>query len=233
MVWGALIGAAAGGGLGALGAIMNNRDATRARRRQRDIINAQQNDPMYRQAKQFLMDSFSNAGTSPLAVDFRKSIDAGQAARGMFAGNAADISAAMNQSGFAQQLRMGMLGQIQSMNQYDTMMRVAAATGAQLPGLGPANLQSSGAAALSGGIAGASAGFGVGSSFSSLMGAQQAPSASAGNDYAAMSSAYGSMAQPAMSAAEEQELRGITGLRASEMYGRLRYKQRNPFDEAY
>jgi hypothetical protein len=177
-----------GGALGALGGVFAARASKRFRRRQRGAIQSAREfadatvariteDPLFQGARDFLSSTFNEAGQSPLAIDFAKSIRAAQSVRGTFAGNIGAAQEAIGTSGFAQRLRTQLLPQAmsfaeaperlrQSILGFEAPLRVASATGAQLPGLGPqGSLGSQFGQAFTGGISGALGGFQIGSAF--------------------------------------------------------------------
>jgi len=187
---GALTGAALGLTLGAVGGFLQERQQRRFRRRQRRAIQAArdfaqetvrgiQESDLFSGATEFITSTFQDAGDSPLAQDFAKSIQAAQSARGTFTGNLAAAQEAVGRSAAAQRLRAQLLPAAQqfaeaperlrqSVLSTEAPLRVAAATGAPIAGLGgPPQLSSPLGSAISGGLSGAIGGFQLGSQFDS------------------------------------------------------------------
>lgn len=185
---GGVTGIIVGGALGALGGVFAARASKKFRRRQRKAIQSARDfadatvdritsDPLFQGARDFLESTFNDAAGSPLAQDFAKSIRAAQSVRGTFSGNIGAAQEAIGTSGFAQQLRSQLLPQAMNFAEaperlrqqilgFEAPLRVASATGAQLPGLGPqGSLGSSFGSAFTGGISGALGGFQIGSQF--------------------------------------------------------------------
>lgn len=177
-----------GGALGAIGGAFAARSSKKFRRRQRKAIQSARdfadetvssivNDELFTSAREFLRGTFAEDGDSPLAQDFGKSIRAAQSVRGTFSGNIGAAQEAIGTSGFQQRLRSQLLPQAlafaeaperlrQQILGFEAPLRVAAATGARLPGLGPTgSLGSSVGSAFTGGISGALGGFQIGSEF--------------------------------------------------------------------
>jgi hypothetical protein len=185
-----LIGAGIGGAAGLVGGIINsvntNAQLTRFRRRQRaaiqearDFTDSRVDDligegTLFEQGKQFLSDTFANTADSPLAQDFVKQMRAGMAQRGTLFGGAAMNTEAGGLAAYSQQLRMQLLPQLlqfsteperlrQSVLGFEAPLRIAAKTGALLPGMtAPQMSQSVAGAALSGLASGALGGASIG-----------------------------------------------------------------------
>jgi hypothetical protein len=195
---GGLIGGLAGGLLGlaggAISAVEQRRAQTRFRRRQRGAIQeartfadervqAITGGGLFQQAEQFLSRTFSDGTTNPLVSDFSKRLAATQAQRGVFFGGAAAVDVAGGAAGFLQQQRQSLLPTAlqfafeperirQSVLGFEAPLRVAAATGAALPGITPPR-QTPGvvSSALNNAISGAAGGFAVGRQFGGQGGA--------------------------------------------------------------
>ncbi|MCI0354818.1 MAG: hypothetical protein L0099_07255 [Acidobacteria bacterium] len=176
------------GALGAAGgflqALRAEKGATRFRRRQRKAIaeaervagervSRVEQSELFRGARQFIEGTFQDAVGTPLAQDFAKSIRAAQSARGVFSGAAAEAGEASGVAAFAQQLRANLLPSALSFSQFpetlraqilssEVPLRVAASTGAALPGLAPQQTFDPLSAALTQGISGAAGGFQLG-----------------------------------------------------------------------
>ncbi|MEE8522188.1 MAG: hypothetical protein V3S83_12580 [Gemmatimonadota bacterium] len=177
-------GALIGGVVGVAGGLIQERADRRTRRRQRKAIGAAQAfaketveritaSKLFSGARSFLEETFENAADSPLARDFGKSIRQAQSVRGTFAGNLGAIQESIGTSAFSQRLRQSLLPAAQQFAfapeqlrlqilQTEAPLRVAAATGAGLPGLGRPNIGSQLGGALSQGLSGAAGGFQLG-----------------------------------------------------------------------
>lgn len=185
---GGVTGVIVGGALGALGGVFAARASKRFRRRQRAAIQSARDfadatveritsDDLFTGARDFLSSTFNEGAQSPLALDFAKSIRAAQSVRGTFRGNIGAAQEAIGASGFAQRLRAQLLPQAlsfaeaperlrQSVLGFEAPLRVAAATGAQIAGVGPqAQIGSAFGQGFTGGVSGALGGFQVGSAF--------------------------------------------------------------------
>ena len=176
---------------GVVGAIQSERQQRRFRRRQRRAIGEARQfadervaeitgGPLFSQAVDFLQGTFENTADSPLAQDFARGIRQAQATRGTLFGGAGVAQEASGLAAFSQELRQSLLPQLltfateperlrQSVLGFEAPLRVAAATGAALPGLTPQPLlQSPIVAGLNSGIAGFSGGAQIGASFQNL-----------------------------------------------------------------
>lgn len=192
----ALIGGGVGGLLGLVGgisgAITQKKTQTKFRRRQREAIGEARDftsgrleellgeGTLFSQGTDFLSGTFGAADQSPLAQDFVKQIRAAQASRGTLFGGAPEAAEAGGLAAFSQQLRASLLPQLLSFTQapeqlrqsilgFEAPLRVAARTGASIPGIGApqpgVDIFGSGLAGLVSGISG---GAQVGSSFGGL-----------------------------------------------------------------
>ncbi len=96
----------------------------------------------------FLRGTFENAADSPLAQDFVKGIRQAQASRGTLAGPASEFTEAGGLAAFSQQLKAGLLPQLQSFSLapeqlrqsivgFEAPLRVASRTGASIAGITP------------------------------------------------------------------------------------------------
>lgn len=180
------IGAIVGGSLGALGGFLGARSKTKFRRRQRKAISSARKfadetveritgGELFSSANEFLTSSFRDTTNSPLAQDFAKSIRAAQSVRGTFSGNLGAAQESFGVSGFAQKLKQSLLPQAQnfafaperlrqSILAQEAPLRVAAATGGSIAGVGPqGSIGSQFGGALSQGVAGGLGGFQIGS----------------------------------------------------------------------
>lgn len=178
-------GALVGGLIGLAGGFLQERGQRKFRRRQRRAISQARefadetvsniiNSELFSSAQDFITSTFRDAADSPLAQDFGKRIRSQQAIRGTFTGNLAAAQEAIGVSGFAQQLRSSLLSPAlqfattperlrQSILSVEAPLRVAAATGAQLPGLGAQGSFLSPLEAMLGqGLSGGAAGFQLG-----------------------------------------------------------------------
>lgn len=174
---------AVGGLLGLAGGISSafnqRRQQTRFRRRQRRAIGGARTfaeerlqellgpRTLFGQGEEFLRGTFGAAAESPLAQDFVKQIRAAQAARGTLAGGAPEAAEAGGLAAFSQQLRASLLPQLQafafapeqlrqSIIGFEAPLRVAARTGAALPGITPPQIAPD---ILTGALSQATAGF--------------------------------------------------------------------------
>lgn len=175
-----------GGTLGVIGGIQAERAQRKFRRRQRKAIASARTfadetvakitgGELFQSAQQFLQNSFAEDGDSPLAKDFAKSIRAAQSVRGTFSGNLGAAQEAVGTSAFQQRLRQSLLPQAlqfseaperlrQSILAQEAPLRVAAATGAQIAGVGPqGSIGGALGSALTQGVSGALGGFQAGS----------------------------------------------------------------------
>lgn len=187
---GAGFGAILGGIGGFLSAESKRRAQTRFRRRQRAAIKearqfadqrvaAITGSELFKGAKGFLESSFGDPLSSPLAQDFARGVRQAQAARGLLFGGAAVSQEASGLSAFSQNLRTRLLPQAlqfaqapeqirQSVLGFEAPIRVAAKTGAALPGITPPQiLDSPLASAFQQAAAGAAGGFQIGSTLGS------------------------------------------------------------------
>lgn len=188
MALGYAIGGAVAGGVGAY---MNDRMATKMRRRGRAAIDASRayaegeakrvaGMQGFQDARRFLEGIYSDdANNNPLVRDVGMQIRAAQAARGTFNGNVGAAAEGLGAGAFLQNLRLSaydtleknltfeprFTGEVMS---WDAPFRVAAATGAALPGMGQGNMSSQFASLLGGAVSGFGAGYNVGSSMEDL-----------------------------------------------------------------
>jgi len=185
---GAGVGAVLGGAGGFISAYNERKQQTRFRRRQRQAIGearefadarvaAITGSQLFQDAQGFLEGTFgSDAINSPLARDFATGVRQAQASRGLLFGGAAVSQEASGLAAFVQQQRAGLLPQAlqfaqapeqirQSVLGFEAPLRVAARTGAALPGItAPQILDSPLSAAFKQAVAGAAGGFQIGSS---------------------------------------------------------------------
>lgn len=186
---GGLFGLLGGAALGGLGGILGERNARKARRRQRQALGEARQfadetvaritgGELFSSAQEFLTSTFRDAGTSPLAQDAAKQIRAAQSVRGTFAGNIGAVAEGFGTSAAAQRLRSSLLPQAltfalapeqlrQSVLGFEAPLRVAAATGGQLAGVGPSNIQSPFSSFAGQALQGALGGFQIGSAIQS------------------------------------------------------------------
>ena len=186
MVATAALGAIVGGSLGALSGLTGARAQTKFRRRQRKAIASARDfadetvaritgGELFSSANEFLTSTFKDSAGSPLAQDFAKSIRAAQSVRGTFSGNLGAAQEAVGTSGFAQKLRQSLLPQAQnfafapeqlrqSILAQEAPLRVAAATGGSIAGVGPqGSIGSQFGGAFNQAISGGLGGFQIGS----------------------------------------------------------------------
>jgi len=188
---GAAIGGAAGGVLGFVGELIGQQQAkaqqTRFRRRQRAAIDQARKfatetaervrmSDLFQRGEQFISSTFDDVIGSPLGQDFQAQIRASQAARGLFFGGGPAAAEARGLAAFAQTSRERLLPSLlqfaitpeqirQSAFASDVNARVAAATGAPLPGITPPAVIDPLGSALRSGIQGAAGGFQLGQEF--------------------------------------------------------------------
>lgn len=182
---GGLFGAGLGALLGGVGGFLASKDATRARRRQRAAIESARqfadqvvervtSGELFSNARDFLTSSFRDSADSPLAQDTARQIRSAQAVRGTFHGNLAAVQEGVGTSAAAQRLRSSLLPSAlqfslapeqlrQSVLGFEAPLRVAAATGGQLAGVGPSNLLSQFSGGFGGAVSGGLGGFQIGS----------------------------------------------------------------------
>jgi hypothetical protein len=162
---GAGIGAVLGGVGGYISAYDARKQQTRMRRRQRRAIQESREfadkrveaitgSKLYQGALSFLEGTYDDAIGTPLAQDFAKGVRQAQAARGLLFGGAAVAQEASGLAAFSQQLQGNLLPQAlqfaqapetlrQSVLGFEAPLRIAAKTGAALPGMAPAPISES------------------------------------------------------------------------------------------
>jgi hypothetical protein len=184
-----LIGAGTGAILGGVGGFISAHDArkqqTRFRRRQRQAIRearefadervaAITSSELFTGAHDFLSETFNDPMGGPLAQDFARGVRQAQAARGLLFGGAAVGQEASGLAAFSAQQKQALLPQAlqfaqapeqirQSVLGFEAPLRVAARTGAALPGMtAPQILDSPLSAAFKQAAAGGAGGFQIG-----------------------------------------------------------------------
>lgn len=188
---GALIGGLFGLAGGLIGGYERKKAQTKFRRRQRAAIGAARQfaderiqqllgSPLLRQGMEFLEGTFARPEDSPLADQLRKSLRVAQESRGLRRSVAGAVGEARALGAFTQNLRASLLPEVarfgtlpeqlrQSIIGFETPLRVAAATGAPVPGIQANPEQLFGGflgSSLGQAAAGAAGGFQIGSALS-------------------------------------------------------------------
>lgn len=190
------------GGIGGLvtdiiGGVRAERAQRRFRRRQRRAIGEARQfadetvrriteGGLFQQGTEFLQSTFGAAEDSPLVQDFVKQLRSAQSARGLFFGGASAQAEAGGLAVASQRLRQGLLPQLQSfalapeqLRQsvlgQEANLRVAAATGAALPGLQQPDFIDPIIGGIRSGIQGAAGGAALGAEFGGGAPAQRGP----------------------------------------------------------